>query len=82
MKCRIMRHFIRVNSVYQNKMRSTFILYVNHNVQTLSLTMDRSEFTIHSVYRMFAMPLCESVYLCLVVTCWERADFLALVCGV
>ena len=26
-----------------------------------------------------AMPLCTSV--CLVVTCWERADLLALVCG-
>ena len=23
-----------------------------------------------------------SVYLCFVVTCWERADLLALVCGV
>ena len=22
----------------------------------------------------FAMPLCTSVYVCLVVTCWERAD--------
>ena len=30
----------------------------------------------------FAMPLCVSVYMCLVVTCWERADLLALVCGV
>ena len=30
----------------------------------------------------FVMPLCASVYLCLVVTCWERADLLALVCGV
>ena len=28
------------------------------------------------------MPLCASVYMCLVVTCWERADLLALVCGV
>ena len=28
------------------------------------------------------MPLCASVYLCLVVTCWEMADLLALVCGV
>ena len=28
------------------------------------------------------MPLCTSVYMCLVVTCWERADLLALVCGV
>ena len=30
----------------------------------------------------FAMPLCVSVYMCLVVTCWERADFLAIICGV
>ena len=29
----------------------------------------------------FAMPLCTSVYVCLVVTCWEKADLLALVCG-
>ena len=27
----------------------------------------------------FAMPLCASVYVCLVVICWERADLLALV---
>ena len=26
--------------------------------------------------------LCASVYMCYVVTCWERADLLALVCGV
>ena len=31
---------------------------------------------------VFAMPLCASVYMCIVVTCWERADLLALVCGV
>ena len=30
----------------------------------------------------FVMPLCASVYMCFVVTCWERADLLALVCGV
>ena len=30
----------------------------------------------------FAMPFYASVYLCLVITCWERADLLALVCGV
>ena len=29
----------------------------------------------------FDMPLCASVYMCFVVTCWERADLLALVCG-
>ena len=31
---------------------------------------------------VFTMPLYASVYMCLVVTCWERADLLALVCGV
>ena len=31
---------------------------------------------------VFAMPLYASVYMCLVVTCWERADLLALDCGV
>ena len=31
---------------------------------------------------VFAMSLCVFVYMCFVVTCWERADLLALVCGV
>ena len=31
---------------------------------------------------VFAMSLCVSGYMCFVVTCWERADLLALVCGV
>ena len=31
---------------------------------------------------VFALPLYASVYLCIVVTCLERADLLALVCGV
>ena len=32
-------------------------------------------------FLVFAMPVYASVYMCLVVTCWERADLLALVCG-
>ena len=31
---------------------------------------------------MFAMLLCASVYMYFVVTGWERADLLALLCGV
>ena len=31
---------------------------------------------------VFAMPLYASVYMCLVVNCLERTDFLALVCVV
>ena len=28
---------------------------------------------------VFSMSLCASVYMCFVVTCWKRADLLALV---
>ena len=31
---------------------------------------------------VFAMSLCASVYMCFVVTCRERVDLFALVCGV
>ena len=31
---------------------------------------------------VFALSLCAFVNMCFVVTCWERADLLALVCGV
>ena len=31
---------------------------------------------------VFAMSLCASVYMRFVVTCWERADLFAFVCGV
>ena len=36
----------------------------------------------HSCYfcRLFVMLSCTSIYCCLVVTCWERAGLLALVC--
>ena len=31
---------------------------------------------------VFAMPLRASIYMCIVVICWEMADLLALVFGV
>ena len=31
---------------------------------------------------VFAICPCAPVYMCLVVTCWERADLLTLICGV
>ena len=31
---------------------------------------------------VFAMSLCASIHICFVVTCLERTDLLALVCGV
>ena len=35
-----------------------------------------------SFRRVFAMSLCASVYMCLVVTCWERTVLFALVGGI
>ena len=48
------------------------------------LNQGGSSFVDHSCYFccVFAMLSCESVYCCLVVTCWKRADLLALVCDV
>ena len=48
----------------------------------LSIILHQTHFVDHLCffYLVFAMPLCASVYLCLEVTCWERADLLALVC--
>ena len=31
---------------------------------------------------VFALSWCVSIYMCFVITCWERADLFALVCGV
>ena len=36
----------------------------------------------YSTEATMSLSLCASVYMCFVVKCWERADFLALVCGV
>ena len=47
-----------------------------------NLYMRRFFFGLVYVCLVIAMPLCASVNMCLVVTCWERADLLALVCGV
>ena len=65
---------IRVTSSkrYQNVRSDLTILGPFANV-TLTLCVS---------WVVFAMSLCASVYVCYVVTCWERADLLALVCGV
>ena len=49
---------------------------------TVPIFQGGTSFVDHSRYfcRVFVMVLCASVYCCLMVTCWERADLLALVC--
>ena len=48
---------------------------------TVSLTGDRAQGD-DSKHWAYSMSLCASVYMCFVVTCWERADLLALIFGV
>ena len=54
--------------------------------KNILLTVPRRSFFCGSFMLLFclvcAMSLCTSVYMCFVVTYWERADRLALVCGV
>ena len=51
------------------------LLFTDHSKAVLLLW-------ILSFCLVFAMPLFASVYMCLVVICWESADLLDLVCGV
>ena len=54
------------------------------------ITINQTSFKTKSFYWIakcyfclgFVMLSCASVYWCLVVTCWERADLVALVCDV
>ena len=53
-----------MTTVFQIGQKGTFIVY---------------HYYFFCGFLVFAMPLCASVYMCLVVTCWERAGLLALV---
>ena len=59
--------------------------YFNKHFANVLLTVPRRYFFCGSFMFLFclvfAMSLCAFVYMCFVVTCWERADLLALVCG-
>ena len=54
------------------------------NVHNFTLKNSSGSFGDHLCYfcLVFVMLSCTSVYLCIVVTCWERVDLLALVCDV
>ena len=63
----------------------THLLFLSSPVKIL-LTVQRRYFFCGSFMfffcLVFAVSLCPSVYMCFVVTCWERANLLALLCGV
>ena len=64
---------------------SLFIFILSHPVKYFYWPFKGgASFVDHLCYfcLVFVMLSCASVYWCLVVTCWERADLLALVCDV
>ena len=72
---------------YANVNCSHIILHVNLAAKDKYFT-DRSKAVLLLwIFYVFVLScvcyvLCASVYMCFVVTCWGRADLLALVCGV
>ena len=79
----------RFNSAFTNDLKRKYFFFLKMFIvaDLVSLT-DRSKAVplLWNFYVFFclvlAMHLYASVYMCLVVNCWERADLLALVCGV
>ena len=68
--------------------QSLFGSHTIHPIRTVAPKPSRLTYTVpvKTIPRVdlvvIIMPLCASVNLCLVVTCWERADLLALVCDI
>ena len=60
-------------------MQNRTIIYVVHVFDIVYMTFCGSFMFLFCL--VFALSLCAPVYICFVVTCWERADLLALVCG-
>ena len=68
-----------VNVLKFQKLLLIFFVLLSELELRIAVSLPGIEFIIGHV---FSLPLWASVYLCLVVTCLERADLLALVCGV
>ena len=70
-----------INCLYSSLPKSIIakLCYMQNSIFYLVSVAEHSDLSL-TIPR--CMPLCASVYLCLVVTCWEMADLLALVCGV
>ena len=84
----------QISSVYDQKMaqarfcNAVLTVLSYFTIISLWLLTDRSKAVLLLwIFYVFVLSyvcyvLCASVYMCFVVNCWERADLLALVCGV
>ena len=77
-----------LSHVLGNKLFYVSVVLVNQISPPVKYFTDRSKAVLLLwIFYVFVLScvcyvLCASVYMCFVVTCWERADLLALVCGV
>ena len=90
------QHFLSpyIDSSVNHKRHFIKIPFINKGLEFIDLSPPVKYFTDRSkavlllwIFYVFVLScvcyvLCASVYMCFVVTCWERADLLALVCGV
>ena len=72
------QQFWRTKSLWKNPDLSPPVKYFTDRSKAVLLLWIFYVFVLSCV----CYVLCASVYMCFVVTCWERADLLALVCGV
>ena len=71
-------HFTHIVSAYDLTSLSPPVKYFTDRSKAVLLLWIFYVFVLSCV----CYVLCVSVYMCFVVTCWERADLLAFVCGV
>ena len=75
-----------LSSLAISSLRKTKLLLYFNCVYCITIVLDLKAVLLlwifYVFFSVFGMRLCASVYLCLVVICWERADLLALACGV
>ena len=74
-----------MNTLSQN-MKEEFVLRAISQIDSKYIWLSKAVLLLWIFY-VFVLScvcyvLCASVYMCFVVTCWERADLLALVCSV
>ena len=91
------RYYCITRKLWKNASKSSFLYYFNGAQKhegfvglspLVKYFTDRSKAVLLLwIFYAFVLScvcyvLCASVYMCFVVTCWERADLFALVCGV
>ena len=85
---KVYQHRSRNDGIFDGESEDTAVWELSRLSPPVKYFTDRSKAVLLLwIFYVFVLScvcyvLCASVYMCFVVTCWERADLLALVCGV